>query len=176
VKAGQPESANLYKEQRLKSAKTCQKKGTEQGETNIMKTVLRLSLLFFVLALLVSTTEIAYAQWNGIVPYKTTRGEVLAILGEPSYDSGLVMIYDKDRAPADTNGAAIYIVNGTVTMVRIIPLKNLSEGDISGTFGKPATVSFRNPNVEEQVFNSPTGKVVVMFTKQDKRAIRIDYF
>ncbi len=141
-----------------------------------MKTVIRLSLLVFVLTLLLSVAQIAYAQWNGIVPYKTTKGEVLAILGEPSYDSGLVMIYDKDKAPADTRGAAIYVVNGIVTMVRVIPLKELSEGDISGTFGKPATVSFRNPNVEEQVFDSPTGKVVVMFTKQNKRAIRIDYF
>lgn len=153
-----------------------QSKGTERGESNIMKNLTRLSLLLFVLVSVVSIAQLAYAQWNGIVPYKTTRSEVVAILGEPSCDSGLVMIYEKDKAPANTSGAAIYIVNGTVTMVRIIPLKGLSEGDISGTFGKPATVSFRNPNVEEQVFNSPTGKVVVMFTKQDKCAIRIDYF
>jgi hypothetical protein len=164
------------KELRVSVTRMSQGKNTERGGTDIMKTVIRLSLLLFVFVSVVSITQIAYAQWNGIVPYKTTRGEVLAILGEPSYDSGLVMIYDKDKAPVDTSGAAIYIVNGTVTMVRIIPLKDLSEGEISGTFGKPATVSFRNPNVEEQVFNSPTGKVVVMFTKQDKRAIRIDYF
>jgi hypothetical protein len=150
-------------------------KDTEGGE-NSMKTGVRLSLLFVVALLVLCVAQVAVAQWNGIIPYKTTRGEVLAILGEPSYDSGLVMIYDKDKAPADTKGAAIYIVNGTVTMVRIIPLKDLSDGDISGAFGKPATVSFRNPNVEEQVFNSPTGKIVVMFTKQDRRAIRIDYF
>jgi uncharacterized protein YdaL len=141
-----------------------------------MKTLIRLSVLLFVLTTALSVAQIAYAQWNGIVPFKTTKSEVLAILGEPSYDSGLVMIYDQDKSPADTKGAAIYIVNGIVTMVRVIPSKDLSEGDISGTFGKPATVSFRNPNVEEQVFNSPTGKVVVMFTKQNKRAIRIDYF
>lgn len=151
-------------------------KDTEIGDKRSMKTMIRLSLLIFVVALVLAVAQTALAQWNGIVPYKTTRSEVLAILGEPSCDSGLVMIYDQDKAPVDTKGAAIYIVNGTVTMVRIIPLKDLSEGDISGTFGKPATVSFRNPNVEEQVFNCPTGKVVVMFTKQDKRAIRIDYF
>lgn len=141
-----------------------------------MKTGARLSLLFVVVLLVLCIAQVAVAQWNGITPYKTTRGEVLAILGEPSYDSGLVMIYDQEKAPADTKGAAIYVVNGTVTMVRIIPLKDLSEGDICGTFGKPATVSFRNPNIEEQVFNSPTGKIAVMFTKQNKRAIRIDYF
>jgi len=128
------------------------------------------------MVLVISIAQVAAAQWNGIVPYKTTKSEVVAILGEPSFDSGLVMIYENDKAPADTKGAAIYIVNGTVTMIRIIPSKSLSEGDISGAFGKPATVSFRNPNVEEQVFNSPTGKIVVMFTKQDRRAIRIDYF
>jgi hypothetical protein len=141
-----------------------------------MKFAIRLSLLVVVLLSALGVAQIAYAQWNGIVPYKTTKGEVTAILGEPSYDSGLVMIYDQAKAPADTKGAAIYIVNGIVTMIRVIPLKDLSDGDISGTFGKPATVSFRNPNVEEQVFNSPTGKVVVMFTKQNRRAIRIDYF
>jgi hypothetical protein len=146
------------------------------GENSIMKTRVRLSLLFLVVLFVLCIAQVALAEWNGIIPYKTTRGEVLAILGEPSYDSGLVMIYDQNKAPADTNGAAIYIVNGTVTMVRIIPLKDLSEGDICGAFGKPATVSFKNPNIEEQVFNSPTGKICVMFTKQDKRAIRIDYF
>jgi hypothetical protein len=151
-------------------------KDTERGENSIMKTRVRLSLLFLVVFIVLSIAQVALAEWNGIIPYKTTRGEVLAILGEPSYDSGLVMIYDQKKAPADTNGAAIYIVNGTVTMVRIIPLKDLSEGDICGVFGKPATVSFKNPNIEEQVFNSPTGKICVMFTKQDKRAIRIDYF
>jgi hypothetical protein len=154
----------------------CFGKNTKRGETDTMKTILRLSLLLFVFVAVISIALPAYAQWNGIVPYKTTRSEVVAILGEPSYDSGMVMIYDKDKAPADTNGAAIYIVNNTVTMIRIIPKGELSEHDISGTFGKPATVSFRNPNVEEQVFDSPTGKVVVMFTKQNKRAIRIDYF
>jgi len=146
------------------------------GENSIMKTRVRLSLLFLVVLFVLCIAQVALAEWNGIIPYKTTRGEVLAILGEPSYDSGLVMIYDQNKAPADTNGAAIYIVNGTVTMVRIIPLEDLSEGDICGAFGKPATVSFKNPNIEEQVFNSPTGKICVMFTKQDKRAIRIDYF
>ncbi len=164
------------KEQRVSVMSMFQKNSTERGGTDAIKRVIRLSLLLFVFVSVVSIAQTAYAQWNGIVPYKTTRGEVLAILGEPSYDSGLVMIYDQNKAPADTNGAAIYIVNGTVTMVRIIPLKNLSEGDICGAFGKPATVSFKNPNIEEQVFNSPTGKICVMFTKQDKRAIRIDYF
>ena len=141
-----------------------------------MKTIIRLIVFFLILSSLLSIACAAHAEWNGIVPFKTTKGEVLAKLGEPSYDSGLVMIYDQDKAPADTKGAAIYVVNGIVTMVRVIPSKDLSEGDISGTFGQPATVSFRNPDVEEQVFNSPTGKVVVMFTKQNRRAIRIDYF
>ena len=141
-----------------------------------MKTIIRLSLFFLVLTAAVCVAGTARAQWNGIVPHVTTKAEVLAILGEPSYDSGFVMIYDQDRSPTDTKGAAVYIVNGVVSMVRVIPKRDLSDGDISGTFGKPATVSFRNPNVEEQVFNSPAGKVVVMFTKQNRRAIRIDYF
>ena len=157
-------------------ARTHQRKNNELGGTNSMKVLIRLTVFFLILTSTLSIAGIARAEWNGIVPYKTTKAEVLSKLGEPSYDSGLVMIYDKDKAPADTKGAAIYVVNGIVTMVRVIPSRDLSEGDISGTFGKPATVSFRNPDVEEQVFNSPTGKVVVMFTKQNKKAIRIDYF
>ncbi len=142
-----------------------------------MKKIARISFLFFaiVLAGTVFFVRNSYAEWNGIVPNVTTKAEVISILGEPSYDSGFVMIYDKERAPSDTRGAAIYIINGIVTMVRVIPARELSEGDISGTFGTPTSVSFRNPDVEEHVFSSPTGKVVVMFTKRDKRAIRIDY-
>ena len=148
---------------------------TKRGGKSSLGKLSRISFLFFVLMIIVFFTQVAHAQWNGIIPHVTTRGEVISILGEPSYDSGFAMIYDKEKAPSDTRGAAIYIFNDVVTMVRVIPARDLSEGDISGAYGKPASVSFKNPDVEEHVFNSPSGKVVVMFTKQKKRAIRIDY-
>jgi uncharacterized protein YdaL len=148
---------------------------TKRGDKRTMKKIVRVSFLIFCAVFVLSFAQVSYAQWNGIIPHLTTRGEVISILGEPSYDSGFVMIYDKERAPSDTRGAAIYLVNGIVTLVRVIPARDLSEGDISGTFGKAASVSFRNPDVEEHVFNSSSGKVVVMFTRQKKRAIRIDY-
>ena len=115
------------------------------------------------------------AEWNGIVPNSTTKDEVISILGEPSLDSGFILIYDGDRAPTDTKGAAIYYVRNTVVMVRVIPKKEMTEGEISGKFGNPKMVSFRNPEIEEQVYDSPTGKVVIIFTKKNRVPIRIDY-
>ncbi len=115
------------------------------------------------------------ADWNGIVPNSTTKDEVIAILGEPSLDSGFILIYDGDRAPSDTKGAAIYYVKNTVVMVRVIPKKELTEGEISGIFGDPKTVSFRNPEIEEHVYESASGKVVIILTKKNRVPIRIDY-
>lgn len=116
-----------------------------------------------------------FADWNGIIPNSTTKDEVIAILGEPSLDSGFILIYDGEKAPPDTKGAAIYYVKDIVVMARVIPKKGLTEREISGIFGDPKTVSFRNPEVEEQVYEYASGKVVIILTKKNRVPIRIDY-
>ncbi|MBN1571729.1 MAG: hypothetical protein JW984_00860 [Deltaproteobacteria bacterium] len=117
----------------------------------------------------------ARAEWNGIVPNVTTKSQVLSMLGEPSLDSGLVMIYDGQKSPEDTKGVAIFLVNDIVVMVRIIPGKQLTMKWVSVKFGDPKQVSVKNPELEEHVFDSESGKVIVIFTKRNKTPIRIDY-
>lgn len=117
----------------------------------------------------------ARAEWNGIVPNVTTKSQVISMLGEPSVDSGIVMIYDGQKSPTDTRGAALFFVNDIVVMVRIIPGKKLTMKWVSVTFGDPKAVSVKNPELEEHTFDSESGKVVVTFTKRDKKPIRIDY-
>ena len=138
----------------------------------------KLKIIYFIFGVIIFTMFFpicVFADWNGIVPNSTTKDEVIAILGEPSLDSGFILIYDGDKAPSDTKGAAIYYVRDTVVMVRVIPNKGLTEGEISGLFGDPKTVSFRNPEVEEQVYESTSGKVVIILTKRNRVPIRIDY-
>jgi hypothetical protein len=117
----------------------------------------------------------ARAEWNGIVPNVTTKSQVISMLGEPSLDSGIVMIYDGQKSPKDTRGAAVFLVNDIVVMVRVIPGKKLTMKWVSITYGDPKQVSVRNPELEEHVFDSGSGKVKVTFTKRDKKPIRIDY-
>jgi hypothetical protein len=134
--------------------------------------------VFIVLAMsvfLVISGLDARAEWNGIVPNVTTKSQVISMLGEPSVDSGLVMIYDGQKSPEDTKGAAIFLVNDIVVMVRIIPGKQLTMKWVSLKFGDPKRVSARNPELEEHVFDSESGKVIVIFTKRNKKPIRIDY-
>lgn len=117
----------------------------------------------------------ARAEWNGIVPNITTKSQVLSMLGEPSLDGGIVLIYDGKKSPTDTRGAALYFVNDIVVMVRIIPGKKLTKKWVSSTFGVPKTIYVKNPELEEYIFDSASGKVVVIFTKRNKQPIRIDY-
>jgi hypothetical protein len=117
----------------------------------------------------------ARAEWNGIVPNTTTKSQVLSMLGEPSLDSGIVLIYDGKKSPTDTRGAALFFVNDIVVMVRVIPGKKLTMKWVSSTFGAPKTIYVKNPELEEHIYNSESGKVVVIFTKRNKQPIRIDY-
>jgi len=117
----------------------------------------------------------ARAEWNGIVPNITTRSQVLSMLGEPSLDSGIVLIYDGQKSPTDTRGAALFLVNDIVVMVRVIPGKKLNMKWVSSTFGDPKVIYVKNPELEEYIFDSESGKVVVIFTKRNKQPIRIDY-
>ena len=118
----------------------------------------------------------AFASWNGIIPNETTKDEVLELLGEPSMDSGVIMIYDGEKAPTNTKGVAVYCVDDIVVMVRVLPKKDMTEKEISGTFGTPTTISLRDPQIEEQVFERASGKVVIIFTQKNRAPIRIDYF
>ena len=117
----------------------------------------------------------ARAEWNGIVPNVTTKSQVLSMLGEPSLDSGIVLIYDGQKSPTNTRGAALFFVNDIVVMVRIIPGKKLTMKWVSSTFGDPKKIYVKNPELEEYIFDSESGKVVVIFTKRNKQPIRIDY-
>lgn len=116
----------------------------------------------------------ANAQWNGIIPNVTTRTEVFSLLGEPSVDSSTLIVYEGDKAPADTRGIALFFVNDIVVMIRVIPGKDMTEGEISGTYGKPVNIS-TSPQAERFVFETPAGRIEVIFSKKSNKAIRIDY-
>jgi hypothetical protein len=154
---------------------TRQKSYNREVLTSMERRKFYILFFLFVLCTVIFLPHTLLADWNGIVPNSTTKSEVLDILGEPSVDSGLVMIYDGERAPTGTKGAAVYCVRDIVVMVRIIPIKGLTQKDISVNFGSPTTVSFRNPEIEERVFESASGKIVVIFSKRDMAPIRIDY-
>lgn len=133
-------------------------------------------LIFLGISIFITLTGLeARAEWNGIVPNVTTKSQVISMLGEPSLDSGIVMIYDGQKSPTDTRGAALFFVNDIVVMVRIIPGKKLTMKWVSVNFGNPEAIAVKNPELEEHTFDSKSGKVVVTFTKRDKKPIRIDF-
>jgi len=134
------------------------------------------AIILFTLFLVFILIPIAVrADWNGITPNMTTREEAVTILGEPSLDSGSILIYDGSKSPLDTKGVAIYCFNGIVVMIRVLPKSEITEQEIASAFGKPMAVSNRAPDMEEFVFVKGSGKMVVTFTKKNKTAIRIDY-
>ena len=117
---------------------------------------------------------VASAEWNGIIPNISTKAEVIEALGEPSMDSGTIMIYDGACAPCGTKGAAVYYINDIVVMVRIIPQTTLTPNDLTGEYGSPVDIS-EHHQAEEYLFDSTTGSVKVLFIKKGNKAIRIDY-
>ncbi len=152
----------------------------EDLDLNIGDSIMSLSRKFVLIILAASIFLVvsgleASAEWNGIVPNVTTKSQVISMLGEPSLDSGIVMIYDGQKSPKDTRGAAVFFVNDIVVMVRVIPGKQLTMKWVSVNFGDPKQVYVKNPELEEHVFDSGSGKVKVIFTKRNKKPIRIDY-
>ncbi|MBN1882135.1 MAG: hypothetical protein JW885_08175 [Deltaproteobacteria bacterium] len=136
----------------------------------------RVKPIVFVFLLLIAwvVPGVASAEWNGIIPNVSTKTEVIEILGEPSMDSGTIMVYDGVCAPCGTKGAAVYYINDIVVMVRVIPLSGLTPSDLTGQYGSPVDVS-ENHQAEEYLFDSTTGSVKVLFIKRSNTAIRIDY-
>jgi len=117
---------------------------------------------------------VASAEWNGIIPNVSTKTDVIDVLGEPSMDSGTIMVYDGACAPCGTKGAAVYYVNDIVVMVRIIPQTGLTPNDLTVEYGSPVGVS-EHHQAEEYLFDSTNGSVKVLFIKRGNTAIRIDY-
>lgn len=117
---------------------------------------------------------VASAEWNSIIPNVSTKTDVIDVLGEPSMDSGTIMVYDGACTPCGTKGVAVYYINDIVVMVRVIPQTSLTPNDLTVEYGNPVDVS-EHHQAEEYLFDSTTGSVKVLFIKRSNTAIRIDY-
>jgi hypothetical protein len=132
--------------------------------------------IIFVVCMLIAwvVPGVASAEWNGITPNVSTKAEVIEVLGEPSMDSGRIMIYDGALDPTGTKGAAVYYIHDIVVMVRVIPQPTLTPSDLTVQYGSPVDVS-EHHEAEEYLFDSLSGSVKVLFIKKGNKAIRIDY-
>ena len=136
----------------------------------------RMKPIMFVVFILIAwiVPGAASAEWNGIIPNVSTKTDVIDVLGEPSMDSGKIMIYDGACTPCGTKGAAVYYINDIVVMVRVIPQTGLTPTDLTVQYGNPVDVS-EHHQAEEYLFDSTTGSVKVLFIKRSNTAIRIDF-